>query len=28
MLQRRYGWGTQKLKRVTWRNHSPFRDGL
>jgi len=22
------GWGTQNLKRVTWRNHAPFRDGL
>jgi len=20
--------GTQDLKRVTWRNHAPFRDGL
>ena len=22
------GWGTQNLKRVTWRNHAPFRDSL
>jgi len=23
-----YGWVTQNLQRVTWRNHAPFRDGL